>query len=70
MTTSIERAVLPSPFPYHTQLPDEDGTFVFTQCAEGKNFQEHPQNLILTDSIGSVLEKIYPDGQYAIGQDL
>lgn len=69
MTTSIERAVLPSPFPDHTQLPDEDGTFVFTKCAEGKNFQEHPQSLILTDSIGPVLEKIHPDGQYAIGQD-
>ncbi len=62
MTISIERAVLPSPFPDHTQLPDEDGTFV-------KNFQEHPQSIILTDSIGPVLEKIHPDGQYAIGQD-
>jgi Uma2 family endonuclease len=62
MTTSIERTVKPSPFPDHTQLPDEDGTFV-------KNFQEHPQSLILTDSIGPVLEKIHPDGQYAIGQD-
>ncbi len=62
MTTSIERTVLPSPFPDHTQLPDEDGTFV-------KNFQEHPQSIILTDSIGSVLEKIHPDGRYAIGQD-
>jgi Uma2 family endonuclease len=62
MTTSMERAVLPSPFPDHTQLPDEDGTFV-------KNFQEHPQSIILTDSIGSVLEKIHPDGQYTIGQD-
>jgi Uma2 family endonuclease len=62
MTTSIERAALPSPFPDHTQLPDSDGTFV-------KNFQEHPQSLILTDSIGPVLEKIHPDGQYAIGQD-
>ncbi|MUG92944.1 Uma2 family endonuclease [Scytonema sp. UIC 10036] len=62
MTTSIERTAILSPFPDHTQLPDEDGTFV-------KNFQEHPQSLILTDSIGPVLEKIHPDGQYAIGQD-
>ena len=62
MTTSLERTVIPSPFPDHTQLPDEDGTFV-------KNFQEHPQSIILTDSIGSVLEKIHPDGQYVIGQD-
>ncbi|MDF5719634.1 MAG: Uma2 family endonuclease [Rhizonema sp. PD37] len=62
MTTSVERAVKPSLFPDHTQLPDEDGTFV-------KNFQEHPQSIILTDSIGPVLEKVHPDGQYAIGQD-
>ena len=62
MTSSIERTVLPSPFPDHTQLPDEDGTFV-------KNFQEHPQSLILTDSISPVLGKIHPNGDYAIGQD-
>jgi Uma2 family endonuclease len=43
-------------------LPDEDGTFV-------KNFQEHPQSIILTDSIGPVVERLHPDGQYAIGQD-
>ena len=53
---------LPPQFPDHTQLPESDGSFV-------KNFQEHPQSLILTDSIGSVLERIHPDGQYAIGQD-
>ena len=34
-----------------------------------KNFQEHPQSILLTDSIGPVLQKIHPDGQYAIGQD-
>jgi Uma2 family endonuclease len=62
MTTSIEPAVLSSPFPDHTQLPDKDGNFV-------KNFQEHPQSIILTDSIGSILEKIHPDGRYVIGQD-
>jgi Uma2 family endonuclease len=50
------------PFPDHTQLPESDGTFV-------KNFQEHPQSIILTDSIGPVLQKLHPDGQYAIGQD-
>ncbi|MFB2919656.1 Uma2 family endonuclease [Aerosakkonema funiforme] len=57
--TSIE---LPPPFPDHTQLPEEDGTFV-------KNFQEHPQSIILTDSLGPVLQQLHPDGQYAIGQD-
>jgi Uma2 family endonuclease len=62
MTPATEKIVLPSPFPDHTQLPEEDGTFV-------KNFQEHPQSIILTDSIGSVLQRLHPDGQYAIGQD-
>ncbi|MEB3277396.1 MAG: Uma2 family endonuclease [Lyngbya sp.] len=49
-------------FPDHTQLPESDGTFV-------KNFQEHPQSLLLTDSIGLILQQLHPDGQYAIGQD-
>lgn len=53
---------LPPQFPDHTQLPESDGSFV-------KNFQEHPQSLILTDSIGSTLARIHTDGQYAIGQD-
>lgn len=53
---------LPPQFPDHTQLPESDGSFV-------KNFQEHPQSLILTDSIAPVLETIHPDGYYAIGQD-
>ncbi len=53
---------LPPPFPDHTQLPESDGTFV-------KNFQEHPQSIILTDSIGAILQQIHPDGDYAIGQD-
>ncbi|MGC9524509.1 MAG: Uma2 family endonuclease [Limnospira sp.] len=48
--------------PDHTQLPDSDGTFV-------KNFQEHPQSILLTDSIQPTLDRIHPDGQYAIGQD-
>ena len=48
--------------PDHTQLPDSDGIFV-------KNFQEHPQSLLLTSSIRPVLEAIHPDGQYCIGQD-
>jgi Uma2 family endonuclease len=62
MTQSLDPTVLPPPFPDHTQLPESDGTFV-------KNFQEHPQSLILTDSIGPVLQRLHPDGQYAIGQD-
>jgi hypothetical protein len=48
--------------PDHTGLPYEDGTFV-------KNFQEHPQSLLLTDAILPWLEQRFPDGQYCIGQD-
>ncbi|MBW4485563.1 MAG: Uma2 family endonuclease [Tildeniella torsiva UHER 1998/13D] len=48
--------------PDHTQLPETDGTFV-------KNFQEHPQSLLLTDSIRPILDALHPNGQYAIGQD-
>ena len=62
MIQTVEKIVLPPPFPDHTQLPDKDGNFV-------KNFQEHPQTLILSDSLTPVLEAIHPDGQYAIGQD-
>jgi Uma2 family endonuclease len=48
--------------PDHTQLPESDGSFV-------KNFQEHPQSLLLTSSITPILDTLHPDGQYAIGQD-
>lgn len=65
MTEVIEIAKpveLPTSLPDHTQLPDSDGNFV-------KNFQEHPQSIVLTVSIEPVLEKRHPDGQYCIGQD-
>lgn len=62
MTEIFTNLELPPPFPDRTQLPGEDGTF-------GKNFQEHPQSIILTDSLGSILQRLHPDGQYAIGQD-
>jgi Uma2 family endonuclease len=48
--------------PDHTQLPESDGTFV-------KNFQEHPQSILLTSSIRPLLDQLHPDAQYAIGQD-
>jgi Uma2 family endonuclease len=48
--------------PDHTQLPESNGTFV-------KNFQEHPQSILLTDSITSLLLQRHPDNQYCIGQD-
>ncbi len=48
--------------PDHTQLPESDGTFV-------KNFQEHPQSVLLTESIRPVLDVLHPDRRYCIGQD-
>ncbi|GFE71584.1 Uma2 family endonuclease [Chroococcus sp. FPU101] len=59
MTTQIEifQSLLD-----HTQLPDSDGTFV-------KNFQEHPQSILLTESIWQILETIHLDKQFCIGQD-
>ena len=61
MTQSLNATGLPPAFPDHTQLPESDGTFV-------KNFQEHPQSILLTDSLESTLQTLHPDGQYAIGQ--
>jgi Uma2 family endonuclease len=48
--------------PDHLQLPESDGTFV-------RNFQEHPQSLLLTESLWHVLQRQHPDGQFCIGQD-
>ena len=62
MTFTLDPSTHPLTLPDHTQLPDSDGTFV-------KNFQEHPQSILLTDSIEPHLQKQHPDGQYAIGQD-
>ncbi|WP_017306385.1 Uma2 family endonuclease [Spirulina subsalsa] len=62
MTQGISKIDLPPAFPDHTQLPESDGTFV-------KNFQEHPQSIILTDSLTPILQQRHPDGYYAIGQD-
>ncbi|MBW4445563.1 MAG: Uma2 family endonuclease [Spirirestis rafaelensis WJT71-NPBG6] len=61
--TAINLATDLTPFPDHTQLPESDGTFV-------KNWQEHPQSILLTDSITPILKQLHPDGQYCIGQDL
>jgi Uma2 family endonuclease len=62
MTSATNPATDLTPFPDHTQLPESDGTFV-------KNFQEHPQSILLTDSIRPILQQLHPDGQYCIGQD-
>lgn len=48
--------------PDHTELPYEDGTFV-------KNFQEHPQSVLLTETLWPILQQLHPDGQFTIGQD-
>jgi Uma2 family endonuclease len=62
MTVAKSPLTSTTALPDHTQLPESDGTFV-------KNFQEHPQSILLTDSITPVLRALHPDGQYAIGQD-
>ena len=43
----------PATLPDQTQLPESDGTFV-------KNFQEHPQSPLLTDSITLVFNSFTP----------
>jgi len=63
MTSATDPSTPLTPFPDHTQLPESDGSFV-------KNWQEHPQSILLTDSITPVLKQLHPDGQYCIGQDL
>ncbi|WP_445634753.1 Putative restriction endonuclease domain-containing protein [Nostoc sp. DSM 114161] len=63
MTSATDPSTALTPFPDHTQLPESDGSFV-------KNWQEHPQSILLTDSITPVLKQLHPDGQYCIGQDL
>ncbi|MEH2145560.1 Uma2 family endonuclease [Nostoc sp.] len=62
MTSATDPSALTA-FPDHTQLPESNGTFV-------KNWQEHPQSILLTDSIIPVLKQLHPEGQYCIGQDL
>ncbi len=62
MTQALKPELGVTYLPDHTQLPESDGTFV-------KNFQEHPQSNLLSNSIRSVLQQLNPDGQYCIGQD-
>jgi len=57
MTTTVKLSL-----PDHTQLPESNGEFV-------KNFQEHPQSVLLTDAIAPTLDRLHPDGNYCIGQD-
>jgi Uma2 family endonuclease len=46
----------------HKDLPSEDPSVV-------KNLNEHPQAVLLTVSIEPHLQRLHPDGRYAIGQD-
>ena len=62
MTYVVKPPAKTETLPDHTQLPESDGTFV-------KNFQEHPQSILLTESVKNLLQKRHPDGQYCIGQD-
>ena len=34
-----------------------------------ENFQEHPQGILLTQSIWPVLNELHPDGQFCVGQN-
>ena len=62
MATVTARQPVSQGLPDHTQLPESDGTFVH-------NFQEHPQSMLLTDSLRPVLKRLHPQGDYCIGQD-
>jgi Uma2 family endonuclease len=62
MNTTLTPESLTLSLPDHTQLPESNGTFV-------KNFQEHPQSILLTDSILPILDQLHPNQDYAIGQD-
>jgi Uma2 family endonuclease len=62
MTTLAQPSVPGQRLPDHTELPETDGSIV-------QNFQEHPQAMLLTGTMRPVLDRLHPDGQYAIGQD-
>jgi Uma2 family endonuclease len=59
---TIAQSSPPLSLPDHTQLPESNGEFV-------KNFQEHPQSILLTSAIRPILDQLHPDGRYCIGQD-
>src|SRR3954469_15953085 len=68
LTTAVPMTIPPPGFPPdgqvidHTHLPETDGAIV-------ENFQEHPQSMLLTGSLRPLLDRLHPDGRYAIGQD-
>ena len=46
----------------HKELPETDGSIV-------ENFLEHPQSILLTQTIWPLLQQRHPDGQFCVGQD-
>jgi Uma2 family endonuclease len=62
MSSQFTAAVPTEALPDHTQLPESDGSIV-------QNFLEHPQSILLTDSIWSLLQARHPGGRFCIGQD-
>ncbi len=46
----------------HKELPESDGAMV-------ENFLEHPQSILLTESIWPLLQRRHPDGQFCVGQN-
>lgn len=63
MSTLITMPTGKLTLPDHTQLPDRDGVPV-------RNDQEHPQSMLLTDSILPVAHRLHPDNMFCIGQDM
>ena len=62
MTTLVSPPAARTALPDHTQLPETDGSIA-------ENFQELPQNMLLTGSIMPLLAQRHPDGRFAIGHD-
>ena len=46
----------------HKELPETDGSIV-------ENFLEHPQGILLTESILPLLQQRHPDAAFCVGQD-
>lgn len=46
----------------HKELPESDGSIV-------ENFLEHPQSILLTESIWPLLQQRHADGAFCVGQD-
>jgi Uma2 family endonuclease len=62
MAISVAKPVPGQRLPDHRDLPETDGSIV-------QNFAEHPQAMLLSDTLEPVFDQRHPDGQYAIGQD-